>query len=90
MQNSSPLSDPSSRPSASNNLLRPPAGAPEYGKYDIEAWISGRRLYGKVSSASDCIDYQSRRLCVRDVAGLYLHIVNCTACAAPRILFVLV
>jgi seryl-tRNA synthetase len=37
-------------------------GAPAYRKYDIEAWMPGRGSYGEVSSASNCTDYQSRRL----------------------------
>ncbi|KAF0291951.1 Serine--tRNA ligase, mitochondrial [Amphibalanus amphitrite] len=65
-------------------------GAPAYRKYDIEAWMPGRRMYGEVSSASDCTDYQSRRLAVRDCAGRRLHTVNGTACAAPRTLLALV
>lgn len=37
-------------------------GAPAYRKYDIEAWMPGRGSFGEVSSASNCTDYQSRRL----------------------------
>ena len=37
-------------------------GAPAYHKYDIEVWMPGRGDYGEVTSASNCTDYQSRRL----------------------------
>lgn len=37
-------------------------GSPAYRKFDIEAWMPGRGEYGEVTSASNCTDYQSRRL----------------------------
>ena len=37
-------------------------GGPAYRKYDIEVWMPGRGEYGEVTSASNCTDYQSRRL----------------------------
>lgn len=40
-------------------------GAPAYRKYDIEAWMPGLERYGEISSASNCTDYQSRRLNIR-------------------------
>jgi seryl-tRNA synthetase len=40
-------------------------GAPAYRKYDIEAWMPGMGRYGEISSASNCTDYQSRRLNIR-------------------------
>ncbi|KAI3725593.1 hypothetical protein L1987_65384 [Smallanthus sonchifolius] len=40
-------------------------GAPAYRKYDIEAWMPGLGRYGEISSASNCTDYQSRRLGIR-------------------------
>lgn len=33
-------------------------GAQAYRKYDIEAWMPGRRRWGELSSCSDCTDYQ--------------------------------
>ena len=39
-------------------------GAPAYRKFDIEVWMPGRREYGEVTSASNCTDYQSRRLLI--------------------------
>ncbi|GMH39068.1 hypothetical protein BSKO_06966 [Bryopsis sp. KO-2023] len=40
-------------------------GAPAYRKYDIEAWMPGLNRYGEISSASNCTDFQSRRLNIR-------------------------
>ncbi|KAJ3086656.1 seryl-tRNA synthetase [Quaeritorhiza haematococci] len=40
-------------------------GAPAYKKYDIEAWMPGRKQWGEISSASNCTDFQSRRLNIR-------------------------
>ena len=40
-------------------------GAPAYRKLDIEAWMPGLDRYGEISSASNCTDYQSRRLNIR-------------------------
>ena len=40
-------------------------GAPAYRKFDIEAWMPGMGKYGEISSASNCTDFQARRLNVR-------------------------
>ncbi|CAG8464806.1 6418_t:CDS:2 [Acaulospora colombiana] len=40
-------------------------GASAYRKYDVEAWMPGRGRWGEISSASNCTDYQSRRLNIR-------------------------
>jgi seryl-tRNA synthetase len=43
-------------------------GAPAYRKFDIEAWMVGRGEsggWGEVTSASNCTDYQARRLAAR-------------------------
>jgi len=40
-------------------------GAPAYRKFDIEAWMPGLQRYGEISSASNCTDYQARRLNIR-------------------------
>lgn len=40
-------------------------GAPAYRKYDVEAWMPGMERYGEISSASNCTDYQARRLNIR-------------------------
>ncbi|RXN15841.1 serine--tRNA mitochondrial [Labeo rohita] len=63
-------------------------GPPAFRKYDIEAWMPGRGSYGEISSASNCTDYQSRRLNIlyegNDGNLKYAHTVNATACAVPR------
>lgn len=73
-------------------------GAAAYRKYDIEAWMpcrgeDGAGAYGEVSSASNCIDYQARRLNVRYKAGpkdnRFVHTLNATACAVPRTMLAL-
>ena len=40
-------------------------GNAAYRKYDIEAWMYGRQAWGEITSASNCTDYQSRRLNTR-------------------------
>lgn len=64
--------------------------AAAYRKYDIEAWMPARGLYGEVTSASNCTDYQSRRLNIKystkDGNLKFAHTVNGTACAIPRLL----
>jgi seryl-tRNA synthetase len=40
-------------------------GAPAYRKYDLEAWMPGLERYGEISSASNCTDFQARRLNIR-------------------------
>ncbi|GAA5902921.1 hypothetical protein JCM6882_009161 [Rhodosporidiobolus microsporus] len=40
-------------------------GASAHRKYDIEAWMPGRGKWGELSSASNCTDYQARRLGIR-------------------------
>lgn len=77
-------------------------GAPAYRKFDVEAWMPGLGRYGEISSASNCTDYQSRRLGIRyrpelstpppkkgkGSAGTtqFVHTLNATACAVPRML----
>ncbi|XP_048357696.1 serine--tRNA ligase, mitochondrial [Sphaerodactylus townsendi] len=55
-------------------------GLPAYRKFDIEAWMPGRGTYGEISSASNCTDYQSRRLNImyynRQRQFRYAHTVN--------------
>lgn len=71
-------------------------GAPAYRKFDIEAWMPGRGDhggYGEVTSTSNCTDFQARRLGIRtrDALGktLYLHTLNGTAVAVPRVIIAL-
>lgn len=72
-------------------------GAPAYRKYDIEAWmpfIGESGGYGEVTSASNCTDFQSRRLNVRfkdtTTGKLSLvHTLNGTAVAVTRTMLAL-
>ena len=64
-------------------------GAPAYRKYDLEAWMPGRNEWGEVTSASNCTDYQARRLAVRFRDGAsgrtrFVHMLNGTAIAMSR------
>lgn len=66
-------------------------GAPAYRKYDIEAWMPARKIWGEISSCSNCTDYQSRRLNIRvDDTDEFAHTVNGTACAIPRMLIAII
>ncbi|KAI8054105.1 hypothetical protein BDF22DRAFT_619646 [Syncephalis plumigaleata] len=69
-------------------------GASAYRKYDIEAWMPGRDSWGEVTSASNCTDYQARRLDIRCRSKstgkpIFAHTLNGTACAIPRIIIAL-
>jgi seryl-tRNA synthetase len=69
-------------------------GAPAYRKFDIEAWMPGRGEsgdYGEVTSASNCTDYQARRLKARfkradTKKNELVHTLNGTAVAVARTL----
>jgi seryl-tRNA synthetase len=66
-------------------------GGPAYRKFDLEAWMPGRGEYGEVTSASNCTDYQARRLGIRfkspDAKGThFVHTLNGTAIACTRAL----
>ncbi|CAL9737772.1 serine--tRNA ligase, mitochondrial [Monosporozyma servazzii] len=69
-------------------------GNPAYKKYDIEVWMPGRESFGEVSSASNCRDFQSRRLNSRFRDGddklKYLYTLNGTAMAVPRVVVAIV
>lgn len=68
-------------------------GAPAYRKYDIEAWLPGRKIFGEISSCSNCTDFQSRRLNIKykkNDSELYVHTLNGTACAIPRMLIAII
>ncbi|KAK2997366.1 hypothetical protein RJ639_026285 [Escallonia herrerae] len=76
-------------------------GAPAYRKFDVEAWMPGLGRYGEISSASNCTDFQSRRLGIRyrpestttpkkgkgsSAPTQFVHTLNATACAVPRMI----
>lgn len=69
-------------------------GAPAYRKYDLEAWLPGRKQWGEITSTSNCTDYQARRLGIRyrDKAKKgthFVHMLNGTAVAVSRTLIAL-
>ncbi len=73
------------------NMATGELGASAYRKYDIEAWFPFRKGWGELTSASNCTDFQSRRLAIRYrlAAGQPLafpHTLNGTACAIPRVI----
>ncbi|MEX1229439.1 MAG: serine--tRNA ligase [Planctomycetaceae bacterium] len=67
-------------------------GGPAYRKFDLEAWMPGRGdngEYGEVTSASNCTDYQARRLGIRcrtpEKKGTqFVHTLNGTAISIAR------
>jgi seryl-tRNA synthetase len=65
-------------------------GEPQVKKYDIETWMPGRKGYGETMSNSVMGDFQARRLKIRyktrDGKMLFVHTLNNTAIASPRIL----
>ena len=68
-------------------------GAPDYRRYDIEAWMWGKNEgkggWGEVTSTSQCGEYQSRGLHIKyeqDGEKEYVHTLNGTMVATPRTL----
>lgn len=67
-------------------------GGSAYRKFDLEAWMPGRGdegSFGEVTSASNCTDYQSRRLGIRcktpgKKGTQFVHTLNGTAVASTR------
>lgn len=63
-------------------------GAGKYKMFDLEVWIPSRNSYGEVGSASNFLDWQSRRLNVKykDFNGnkKYVYMLNNTGLASVR------
>ena len=63
-------------------------GASAARKYDCEVWLPGQAAYRELTSASNCTDYQARRLQCRyrtaDGGTELVHTLNGTACAVGR------
>ncbi len=67
-------------------------GASAFRKYDLEAWMPGRGKggsWGEVTSASNCTDYQARRLNIRCRSAerkgtQFVHTLNGTAISCAR------
>jgi len=72
-------------------------GAPAFRKFDIEAWMPGRSeggSYGEITSASNCTDYQARRLRARFRSQgakktEFVHTLNGTAISNTRTIMLL-
>ena len=73
-------------------VCRGDLGAPAHRKLDLEAWMPGRGdggSWGEITSASNCTDYQARRLGVRfrdpeSGNARFCHMLNGTALAVSR------
>jgi seryl-tRNA synthetase len=68
-------------------------GLPAARKYDLEVWLPGQQAYRELTSASNCTDYQARRLRCRyrteDGVTEFVHTLNGTACAIGRTIIAL-
>jgi seryl-tRNA synthetase len=68
-------------------------GASAARKYDLEVWLPGQEAYRELTSASNCTDYQARRLRCRyrtaDGDTAMVHTLNGTAVAIGRTLIAL-
>ena len=56
---------------------------------DIEIWLPHIKKYSEVSSASNCLDYQSMRANIRykkKSENKFVHTLNCSALATPRLM----
>jgi len=70
-------------------------GDPAAAKYDLEAWLPGQNQYRETHSASNCTDYQARRLNIkyRDSKTKkpeFVHTLNGTAFAIGRTLIAII
>jgi seryl-tRNA synthetase len=72
------------------NVCTGDLGMGQVQKFDIETWMPSRNSYGETHSASRFGDFQSRRLNIRyrgeDKKLHYVHTLNNTVVASPRIL----
>ena len=62
-------------------------------KYDVEAWVPSEKAYRETHSASYFHDFQTRRLGIKykdDGKNKFVHSLNNTAIASPRILVPLI
>lgn len=72
------------------NMATEELGASAHCKYDMEAWFPAGQRWGELTSASNCTDYQSRRLAIKyrgaEARNRFAHTLNGTACAVPRVI----
>lgn len=70
------------------NICAGELGAVASKKYDIEAWMPAQGKFRELISASNCTDYQARRLGIRyrsrEGEFKYVHTLNSTALATTR------
>lgn len=63
-------------------------GGPAYRKFDIEAWMITADGYGEITSTSNCLEYQARRLNIKykteDGKSALVHTLNGTAMVLSR------
>ena len=63
-------------------------------KYDLEAWMPSKNKYGETNSSSYFHDFQTRRLNIRyrddDGKLKFVHSLNNTAIATPRLLLMII
>ncbi len=64
--------------------------AGKYKMFDLEAWMPGMNRWGETGSASNFLDWQSRRLNVKykeaDGRNKFVHMINNTAIPSPRMI----
>ena len=58
-------------------------------KLDVEGWFAGSGNFKELVSCSNCLDYQSRRLGIKNDRGDCVHMLNATMCAVTRMICVL-
>lgn len=69
------------------NIAAGDLGAPAAKKYDIEVWLPGQQAYRELTSCSNTLDYQARRLKARvrrERGTEFVHTLNGTAYAIGR------
>lgn len=62
-------------------------------KYDLEAWLPGQNQYREMTSASNCTDFQTRRLNIRlkgkDGKTVFAHTLNGTAVSSRPLIAIM-
>ncbi|MBU3923201.1 serine--tRNA ligase [Patescibacteria group bacterium] len=64
-------------------------GDPAAAKFDIEAWMPGQGEYRETHSASNCTDFQARRLNIKS-KNEFVHTLNGTAFAIGRTIIAII
>lgn len=77
------------------NICSGDLGDPAAAKYDIEVWLPSQNTYRETHSASNCTDFQARRLNIRykslkpntqNLKPEFVHTLNATAFAVGRVI----